>query len=89
MAGTVTQRNSTPALDNPQADLGDAKGGRSLLRAALLLLTVWLLGVLGLYEAGNLVHVLLLVGLLMLLLGALKARDAAQRQNTGSTHDTR
>ena len=42
-----------------------------------MLLIAWLLGVLGLYRIGNLVHVLLLVGLMLLLLGALKARDAA------------
>jgi hypothetical protein len=36
------------------------------------------------YQVGSLVHVLLLVGLLLLLLGFLKARDrAAQRM----THD--
>jgi hypothetical protein len=55
-----------------------------LLKAALLVLAVWLAGALGLYEAGNLVHALLLVGLMMLLLGALKARDAAKRQSTDS-----
>ena len=47
-----------------------------LLKAALLVLAVWFIGVLGLYEARTLVHVLLLVGLMMLLLGVLKARDA-------------
>ena len=48
-----------------------------LLKIALVLLIAWLLGVLGLYRIGDLVHVLLLVGLMLLLLGALKARDAA------------
>jgi hypothetical protein len=48
-----------------------------LLKTAAVLLIVWLLGVLGLYRIGDLVHVLLLVGLLLLLLGTLKARDAA------------
>jgi hypothetical protein len=47
-----------------------------LLKIAFILLIAWLLGVLGLYRIGDLVHVLLLVGLLLLLLGALKARDA-------------
>jgi hypothetical protein len=48
-----------------------------LLKIAFVLLIAWLLGVVGLYRIGDLVHVLLLVGLMLLLLGALKARDAA------------
>ena len=48
-----------------------------LLKIAFVLLIAWLLGVLGLYRIGDLVHVLLLVGLMLLLMGALKARDAA------------
>jgi hypothetical protein len=87
MAGTVTRRNSTPVLDNSHTD--DSKAGKSLLKAALPLLAVWLVGVIGLYEAGNLVHVLLLVGLLMLLLGILKARDAVRHQDADSAHDAR
>ncbi|HET9261624.1 MAG TPA: hypothetical protein VFO14_01150 [Vicinamibacterales bacterium] len=42
-----------------------------------MLLIAWLLGVLGLYSIGDLVHVLLLVGLMPGLLGLLEARDAA------------
>lgn len=60
-----------------------------LLKAALLLLIVWLLGVVGVYDDGTLVHVLLLVGLMLLLLGALKARDAATRERTESGADKR
>ena len=52
-------------------------GGEMLLKIAFVLLIAWLLGVLGLYRIGDLVHVLLLIGLMFLLLGALKARDAA------------
>ena len=48
-----------------------------LLKIAFVLLIGWLLGVLGLYRIGDLVHVLLLAGLMLSLLGALKARDAA------------
>ena len=48
-----------------------------LLRTAFVVLIAWLVGVLGLYRIGDLVHVLLLVGLMLFLLGALKARDAA------------
>jgi len=52
-----------------------------LLKAALLVLAIWLIGVLVPNDAGGLVHVLLLVGLMMLLLGALKARDAAANRD--------
>ena len=60
-----------------------------LLKAAFVVLAVWLVGVLGPYEPGSLVHVLLLLGLMMLLLGALKARDAAVRRDTDSRSDKR
>jgi hypothetical protein len=52
-------------------------GGEMLLKIAFVLLIAWLLGVVGVYRIGYRVHVLLLVGLMLLLLGALKARDAA------------
>jgi hypothetical protein len=48
-----------------------------LLKFGLVLLMAWLLGVVGLYRLGPSVHILLLVGLMLLLLGFLKARDAA------------
>jgi hypothetical protein len=51
------------------------QGGDMLLMAAL---------VLGVYDAGTLVHVLLLAGLMLLLLGVLKARDAPAPGRTGS-----
>lgn len=54
-----------------------------LLKAAFFLLAVWLLGVLGLYRLGDAVHVLLLAGLMLLLLGSLKARDAAAAARAG------
>ena len=47
-----------------------------LLKVALVLLAGWLIGVLGVYDIGDAVHVLLLVGGTLLPLGALKARDA-------------
>jgi hypothetical protein len=47
-----------------------------LVKIAFVLVIAWLLGVLGPYR-GDLVHVLLLAGLWLFLLGALKARDAA------------
>ena len=51
-----------------------------LFTIALMLLAGWFLGVLGAYSAGRLVDVLLLMGLFFLLLGFLKARDAAQQR---------
>jgi len=50
-----------------------------LFKAAIVLLAVWLLGVVGVYRVGDLVHVFLLVGLMLLLLAMLKGRDAALR----------
>jgi hypothetical protein len=48
-----------------------------LVTLAGVLLLAWLLGMVGLYRAGDLVHLLLLVGLLLLMLGFLRARDDA------------
>ena len=48
-----------------------------LLKVAVLLLIAWLLGVGGVYNLGTLVHVLLLVGLMLMMVGVLKARDQA------------
>jgi hypothetical protein len=48
-----------------------------LLRIALVLLAVWLAGVIGVYDIGDAVHIFLLVGGMLLLLGVLKTRDAA------------
>lgn len=52
-----------------------------LFTTALILLAAWFLGVLGAYSAGTLVHVLLLMSLFLLLIGFLKARDAAERRS--------
>ena len=61
-----------------------------LLKIGLLLLLVWVLGVAGLYDGGTLVHVLLLVGLMLSLLGVLKDRDAAAAASRrGSPPDPR
>ena len=46
-----------------------------LSKIALVLLVAWATGVAGVYEIGDLVHVLLLVGLMLLLLAFLKARE--------------
>jgi hypothetical protein len=47
-----------------------------LAAGGLVSLGAWLLGLVGVFDAGTLVHAFLLVGLLLLLLAALKARDA-------------
>ena len=55
-------------------------------KTALVLLIAWLLGVLGVFDVGQVVHVLLLVGLLCLLLAATKGGDTAV---DGGTNDGR
>ena len=54
-----------------------------LFKVALVLLVLWLLGLSGVYDIGDLVHGLLLVGLMLLLLAFLNARDAAVRSAAG------
>ena len=58
-----------------------------LFKSALVLLALWLLGLVGVYRVGDLVHVFLLVGLMLLLLAMLKARDAALRRPDPPTED--
>jgi hypothetical protein len=53
-------------------------GGEMLFNVGLVLLAVWLLGLVGVYRVGDLFHVFLLVGLMLLLLGFLHARDAVR-----------
>jgi hypothetical protein len=48
-----------------------------LLKIGVLLLVAWLLGIADVYRLGQNVHILLLLGLMLLFLGFLKARDAA------------
>ena len=55
-----------------------------LINFALALLVAWLVGVLFFSNAGDVVHVLLLVGLALLLLGFLRARDEAMRRALGN-----
>lgn len=50
-----------------------------LLKIALVLLAAWGLAMVGVYRIGELVHMFLLAGLMLLLLAFLKARDAANR----------
>jgi uncharacterized membrane protein len=50
-----------------------------LLKAAIALLIIWLVGLV--YGVGQIVHVLLLVGLMFLLLSFAKTHDAATRNH--------
>ena len=58
-----------------------------LFKVAFVSLLAWLLGVVGLYRVGDLAHVLLLVGLWLLLMAFLRARDAAVRRAVGGDPD--
>jgi hypothetical protein len=58
-----------------------------LLKIALVLLIVWALGVGGVYAIGQIVHVLLLVGLLLLLLSFAKAHEAATHRQEPDSHE--
>lgn len=51
-----------------------------LFKIAMGLLALWLLGVFGVYDIGDLFHGFLLVGVMLLLLAFLRARDAAARR---------
>jgi len=58
-----------------------------LFKIAIVLLSVWIIGVVGLFEVGDLVHVLLLGGLLLLLMAFAKAREAAVRGTNGRSRE--
>ena len=58
-----------------------------LFTFALIVLGTWLVGVLFFRSVGDLVHVPLLVGLALLLLSFLRAREAAMRRVTESHPD--
>lgn len=60
-----------------------------LFKTALVLLLAWLAGRLGVFDVGQAVHVLLLVGLLFLLLAAMKRGDASPNRNTTPKADGR
>lgn len=49
-----------------------------LFKIGTVLLAIWLFGVSGPYQVGDVAHVFLLVGMMLLLLGLLKARDAVK-----------
>ena len=58
-----------------------------LFKSALVLLVTWLAGVLFVPSSRDAVHVLLLVGLALLMLAFLRAREEAMRRVTESHPD--
>ena len=86
-AGRLAAITSTGQLHGRLLERSAASGGQMLFKIGFVLLVAWLLGVLGAYPAGDLVHVLLLVGLMLLLLAVLRARDAAVRRAVGGDPD--
>jgi hypothetical protein len=56
-----------------------------LITVALALLVVWALGIAGVYAIGQMVHVLLLVGLMLLLLSVARAHETAGRRQGPGT----
>ena len=58
-----------------------------LFKTAIALLIVWLFGMFGLSRVRDLVHIFLLVGLMLLLLAGLNARDAALRRPVSRNND--
>jgi hypothetical protein len=58
-----------------------------LFKSALIVLATWLVGVLFFRSVGDLVHVPLLVGLALLMLAFLRAREEAMRRVTESHSD--
>jgi hypothetical protein len=67
---------------------GGCVGGNMLFKTALALLVAWAIGVLTVDRLGDLVHVPLLVGLGLLMLAFLRARDAAMRRAASDTTHT-
>lgn len=59
-----------------------------LFKVGIVLVAAWLLGLAGVYRIGALFHLFLLVGLMLLLLRLLHARDAAVRAGTRNTKKT-
>ena len=58
-----------------------------LFKSALIVLVTWLVGLLFFRSVGDLVHLPLLVGLALLMLAFLRAREAAVRRVTESHPD--
>lgn len=56
-----------------------------LFTVGLVLLALWFLGLFGIYSVGDVFHGFLLVGLMLLLLAFVQAREAALRRPVGDT----
>jgi Family of unknown function (DUF5670) len=76
-AGRLAATTLAGQLHGRLLERSAASGGEMLFKIAFVLLVAWLLGILGAYPAGDLVHVLLLVGFMLLLLAFLRGHDAA------------
>ena len=59
-----------------------------LAKVGVAVLVFWFLGVAGVYHFGDLIHVFLLIGLLLLLVALLQGRDAAV-QRMAAASETR
>jgi len=60
-----------------------------LFTLAFVLLLSWLLGMAGFSQLGDVVHALLLIGLMLLMMAFVRARDAAMRRAIDNTPDKR
>lgn len=64
-----------------------------LLKVALVLLVLWLVGVLGgvigAFQLGKLIHALLFVGLMLLLLSVSTVLEAGRKSDTGTSDPAR
>jgi hypothetical protein len=60
-----------------------------LFTLAFVLLLSWLLGMAGVYQLGDVLHALLLIGLMLLMMAFVRARDAAMRRAIDNTPDKR
>jgi hypothetical protein len=56
-----------------------------MLVIGLVLLALWFLGLFGMYSVGDLFHGFLLIGLMLLLLAFVQAREAALRPPVSDT----
>lgn len=60
-----------------------------VFKVACVLLLLWLVGLFAIEQAGDLIHVLLLIGLMLLLVSFLKAREAAIQRARSDASDQR
>jgi hypothetical protein len=86
-SSSLSREHLNFAVPRSPPERSAASGGEMLFKIAFVLLVAWLLGVLRVYPGGDLVHVFLLTGLMLLLLAFLKARDAAGRRAVGGDPD--